>query len=158
MTVAQLENDIVFDRLPPDAAVVTPLARLTDPVDPVAADQLAVVDQELDGWAPGRVDDPVQRARNLLYVAGVIDLLQLPHEPYVPRLVFSKLQREIPRDDLVKILYVIAVRWASGDDSAIQEMGVFGIDTAPDDIDQVRNRASIYAVKLLGRLIGQIRD
>jgi hypothetical protein len=158
VTRARIDRDIVFDRLPPDDGIVTPLARPGEAVVPSATSHLVEIERELDGWAPGRIDDTEQRARNLLYLPGAIDLLQLPAEPYVPRLVFAKLQREIPRDDLEKVLYWIAVHWASGNASAIREMTAFGIDVAPETVDQVRNRASVYAVKLLGRLTGAIPD
>jgi hypothetical protein len=158
VTRARIDRDIVFDRLPPDDGIVTPLARPGEAVDPSATSHLVEIERELDGWAPGRVADTEQRARNLLYLPGVIDLLQLPAEPYVPRLVFAKLQREIPRDDLEKVLYWVAVHWASGNATAIREMTVFGIDVPPETVDQVRNRASAYAAKLLGRLTGAIPD
>jgi hypothetical protein len=158
VTRARIDRDIVFDRLPPDDGIVTPLARPGEAVDPSATSHLVEIERELDGWTPGRIADTEQRARNLLYLPGVIDLLQLPAEPYVPRLVFAKLQREIPRDDLEKVLYWIAVHWASGNASAIREMTAFGIDVPPEMVDQVRNRASVYAVKLLGRMTGAIPD
>lgn len=159
VTIPQIENDLVFDRLPPDDAVVTPLARLSDPVDPTIADHLALIRGELDTWAPGLVADTEQRTRNLLYVAGVIDLLQLqPLESFVPRLIYERLQRDVPRDDLIKILYWIAVNWDGGEHDAIYELAVFDLPDPPDDVVQIRNRAAIYAVKLLGRLIGQLPE
>jgi len=158
VTRARIDYDVRFERLPPDDGVILPIAGVHEPIEPAAAPHVADIERELDNWAPGRLPDPEQRARNLLYIAGVIDLLQLPAERYVPRLVFAKLQREVPRDDLEKLLYWIGVHWASGEASAVQQMAVFGLDVPPELVDDVRNRASAYSLKLLGRLTGKIPD
>ena len=72
--------------------MVTPLAAGLDAIDPALADALAPIYAGLSGWAPGTVADPEQRARNLLYVPALIDLLQLPIDPYVPLVIFDRLQ------------------------------------------------------------------
>ncbi len=99
--------------------------------------------------------DPVQRARNLLYVPAVIDVWQLQLEPYVPLIAFAQLQRSIPHDDLVKILYWIAVHPDQGDASAVRALPLLGLADRGVDINEVRGRVGVYAVKLLGRLTGK---
>ena len=75
--------------------------------DPAILPQLDRIRDALPGWAPGKVADPVQRARNLLAIAAVPDILQMEQvERFVPRLVFARLQAVIPPRDLPKILYL----------------------------------------------------
>ena len=71
VTAADIDRDFIFTRLPPDDGVVTPIA----PPDEVPAqdvlDELEGIRAALPTWKPGKVEDPVQRTRNLLYVAAV---------------------------------------------------------------------------------------
>ena len=75
-------------------------------------------------WGPAQVADPVQRVRNLLYVAAVPDVFQIPLERYVPHVVFERLQGDVPKDDLIKILFWVATHPAGGDDSAVDDLRV----------------------------------
>ena len=111
-------------------------------------------------WSRGRrasVADPVQRVRNLLYVAAVPDVFQIPLERYVPHVVFERLQGDVPKDDLIKILFWVATHPAGGDDSAVDNLRSAGIPVnGPGDMEQTRERVMLYALKLLGRLVGKI--
>jgi hypothetical protein len=78
-------------------------------------------------------------------------------ERYVPLIVYDQIEQEIPKDDLIKILYWIAIHPYEGDDKAVDELRSLGLGNGPSDIEEVRNRVGIYAVKLLGRLIGKIK-
>ncbi len=148
-------DKIAYDRLPPDGGIVSPLARADETPDPSLADQLDKVQSALPGWAPGNVADPVQRARNLLAIAAVPDLLQMEQvERFVPRLVFARLQAVIPPRDLPKILYWIAMHPDDGDGGAIHRLGELGLPDIGGPERPVRGRIMLYAFKLLGRLTG----
>ena len=113
----------------------------------------------LSDWKPGQVADPVQRARNYLYVAAVPDMFQMEElEPWIPRLVLERLRQEIPKDQLTKILYWIATHPAEGETAAANQLRAVCIDTGgrPTDVNLLRERAAIYATKMLGRLAGKI--
>jgi hypothetical protein len=153
-----IENDLVFDRLPSDAGIVTPIASPDEEPDQDQAAQLDMIWYELAYWFPGRDRDLVQRVRNVLYLAAVIDIFQMSIERFVPALIFERLQTDIPKDDLVKILYWIAIHPTDGTVGAIDQLRPFGIGNGPSDTDEVRQRAAVYGVKLLGRLIGKIED
>ena len=155
VTPADMEQRIAFDRLPPDGGVVTPLAAGLGAMEPALADALAPIYAGLSEWAPGTVPDPEQRARNLLYVPAVIDLLQLPIEPYVPLVIFNRLQVDLAREELIQVLYRIATNPYAGQDDALQDLDAFGLAPVAD-AQAVRDRAAVYAVKLLGRLIGRL--
>jgi hypothetical protein len=155
VTMQNIEDDIAFNQLPPDNGVFTPIATSDQqPDQDVTADLDALV-AALPDWAPGKVADSVQRVRNLLYVPSVVDVFQLPSEPYVPLIVFDQIEQQIPKDDLIKILYWIAVHPDQGDGSAVQALRPLGIPNGPSDLSEIRNRTGYYAVKLLGRITGK---
>jgi len=107
--------------------------------------QLDRVRDALAGWAPGNVGDPVQRARNLLAIAAVPDILQMEQmERFVPRLVFARLQAVIPPRDLPKVLYWIALHPDDGDDSAIRQLGAFGLPQVSGPTKPVRRPQSCF--------------
>jgi hypothetical protein len=94
--------------------------------------------------------------RNMLYVAAVPDVEQLPIERFAPQAVFYQLQQDIPKDQLIKVLYWIALHPTDGDDKAVGELWALRFSNDPVDLEQTRERAAIYGVKLLGRLLGKL--
>jgi hypothetical protein len=157
VTLKVIDDDLTFDRLPPDGGVVTPIAPALEQPEQDVTDKLETLRVGLVSWPPGKVADPVQRVRNYLYVAAVPDVFQMEIERYVPLIVYDQIEQEIPKDDLIKILYWIAIHPYEGDDKAVDELRSLGLGNGPSDIEEVRNRVGIYAVKLLGRLIGKIK-
>jgi hypothetical protein len=155
VTMAYIEADIAFERLPPDSGIVTPIASATDEPDPDTWVELDILAAALPNWAPGKVQDPVQRVRNLLYVAAVPDIFQIPMESFAPLIVFAQIEEAVPREDLIKILYWIAIHSDEGDDSAVDQLRPLGLGNGPSDMVETRGRAAVYAVKLLGRITGK---
>ena len=150
-------DGIAFDRLPNDTGIISPVSRSDETPDPVLVPQLDRIRDALPGWAPGNVADPVQRARNLLAIAAVPDILQMEQmERFIPRLVFARLQATIPPRDLPKVLYWIAMHPDDGDDSAIRQLDALGLPQVSGPTKPVRGRVMLYAFKLLGRLTGHI--
>ena len=152
-----IDTDLTFDRLPADSGVITPIASAAEQPDPSTAEAVAMLAQALPEWTPGTVADPVQRVRNLLYVAAVPDLLMMDTERYVPAVVYQRVQEQMERSDLTKTLYWIALHPFDGDDRAVDEMESLGLPPASATAaEDVRARAAVYGVKLLGRLLGRI--
>jgi hypothetical protein len=148
---------VAFSRLPPDQGIISPVSDSEEVPDAAIQPLLDQVRDGLANWAPGNVADPVQRARNLLGIAAVPDILQMEQvERFVPRLVFARLQAVIPPRDLPKILYWIAMHPDEGDDSAIRQLRALGLPAVQGPTKPVRGRIMIYAFKLLGRLTGNI--
>jgi hypothetical protein len=157
VTMADIDRDLIFTRLPPDSGVVTPIAPLAEEPDEQTAAQLDKMRVALPEWAPGQVADPVQRVRNYLFVAAVPDVFQMQDlERFVPMVVYERIQEVIPKEDLIKILYWIATHPFDGDDKAVDELRPLGLFNGPADMEQTRGRLSVYAVKLLGRITGKI--
>jgi len=111
----------------------------------------------LPTWAPAKDPDTVQRVRNLLYVAAVPDVLQTPIERFAPLEIYDRLEQDVPREQLIQALFWIALHPMDGDHSAIDQLPILGLDYGGVDIEETRNRAAFYAVKLLGRLTGKIK-
>jgi ABC-type transport system involved in cytochrome c biogenesis permease component len=156
VSTADIDRDLVFDRLPSDGGIVTPIAPDDEEPDPDTSDHLQYIREMLPSWQPGKVADPVQRVRNILYVAALPDVLQMPVERFAPQVVYERLQQDIPKDQLIKILYWIALHPTEGDDKALDELWALHFPNGPVDVEQTRERAAIYAVKLLGRILGKL--
>ena len=146
-----------FSRLPPDSGLVAPIAAATEAPDPLAIDQLDRVRLGLDYWPRAYSRDPVQRARDLLYVAAVPDLLQMGEiERFLPAIVLQQLRDEIPAQDLPRVLYWIAMHPDEGNDQAVGEMEKLGLPPVAGTRQGVRGRVMLYAFKFLGRLTGDL--
>jgi hypothetical protein len=155
---ADIDRDLVFDRLPPDGGIVAPIAPGDEDPPPEVLQQLDAIVTALPKWGPAHVQDPVQRARNVLYIAGVPDVWQTELERYAPAIIFDQLEQDIPKDDLIKVLYWIALHPMDGDDTAIEQLPALGFESRAVDVEQARERVALYAVKLLGRLVGAIKS
>lgn len=155
VTMKMIDDEISFNRLPPDGGVVTPIADASQQIDQDSEVELDQIMAALPSWPPATVSDPLQRARNVLLVAGAVDVMQLPIEPFVPLVVFERLQQDIPQADLVKVLFWIAIHPDDGDDSALGRLRDLGLSRGPGDVSEVRGRAALYAVKLLGKITGK---
>ena len=99
VTPADIQG-VAFERLPPDDGVIAPIAGPADEPADIIVDQLDQLRTAITTWGPGRVSDPVQRVRNLLYATSVTDLFRMdPLERFVPLIVFDRLQAALPEDD-----------------------------------------------------------
>jgi ABC-2 type transport system permease protein len=148
---------IDFGRLPPDDGLVAPIAAAGEAPEAAAVDRLERVRQGLDYWPRVHATDPVQRTRDLIYVAAVPDLLQMGDvERFLPLIVFEQLKAEIPAQDLPRVLYWVAMRPNEGDDAAVGQLEKFGLPAVQGTRAGVRGRVMLYAFKFLGRLTGDL--
>ena len=149
---AQIDG-ISYDNLPGDAEFVSRLAPpFRDGDDMRGMRQFAA---KLDAWAPGRLGDAGQSARNLLCAAGIADVSRDVHEGEVARLVFDLLRRRFGDDRLGRILAWIILYPRAG--TAIPSAPELGLEREYKE-GIVRERTVLYATKFLGRLRGKIRD
>jgi ABC-2 type transport system permease protein len=157
VTIAEINANVHWRDLPADTGFYAPISPPGIPPPDDLKDQLDELRTDLPLWPLGYVTDPVQRVRNFLYIAAVTDVLRTEIlESYVPLVVFDQLEKDIPKDDLVKLLYWVASHPSEGEDVAASRLDQLGLANAPPDISTVRERVSTYALKLLGRLIGKI--
>jgi ABC-2 type transport system permease protein len=151
-------DEIAYERLPADDGIVAPIARPGEVPDPIVVTQLDTIRSRLADWAPAEEADPVQRVRNLLFVAAVPDILQMAQlERQVPVIVEEELRRRVPPADLPKLLYWVAMHPDQGSDEAIGSLEALGLPAASGPTKSVRGRVMVYAMKLLGRQTGAIK-
>jgi hypothetical protein len=149
----------LFRNLPPDEDVVAPIGSPDERIYRDEEIQILCIGDSLRRWPPAQVADPVQRARNFLYVAAVPDVLQLTIERWVPGVVFTHMRADFVRDNLVRILYWVATHPDEGSLPSLSDLHGVCLDVGgTEDRAAYRDRIRIYALKLLGRLTGAIPE
>lgn len=104
-------------------------------------------------WAPGHVFDNTEKVRNLICACALMDIGQGQFEAELPLFVYQRLRREIPDDKLKAILAHMAFYPTEG--SVIHTAPELNLDIGVGE-DQIRERLQIFAVKMLGRMIGKL--
>jgi ABC-2 type transport system permease protein len=143
---------VTYDDLPGDNELAT---RLAPPFSAADSARMADFRAQLEGWAPGRVEDPAQAVRNLLSVAAVADITANLREAEIARVVFEVIRKRYMKDELEHILAWIALSPDAG--SVINRVPELGLRRRPSEAI-VRERVTLYSEKLLGRLLGKIPD
>ncbi|MFO1450880.1 MAG: ABC transporter permease [Opitutaceae bacterium] len=142
--------------LPPDRGVVAPFAGDDEEPDEYTAKEVETVRKGLVTWKPGFDRDDVQRVRNLLYVAAVPDAVQMPVERFLPAVVYAHLTDLYAKEKLIKILTYIAKNPEDG--GVILNLTDLGIEVVAGDPWVVRERAYLYAIKMVARLSGRPQE
>jgi len=150
-------NALTFTGLTSDSDTVAPVApsAIGQP-DPDEAKRMEQIIEKLRTWPPGQDGDDGQRVRNLLSAASVADLSERdPSEGQIARAVFDRLQADFDKDELIHILTWIINNPGQG--TVITDAPEIDIH-GPTPEESVRDRDVIYALKLLGRLLGKLPD
>lgn len=104
-------------------------------------------------WAPGHVFDNTEKVRNLICACALMDIGQGQFESELPLFVYQRLRREVPDEKLKAILAHMAFYPNEG--AVIETAPELNLDIGVGE-DQIRERLQIFAVKMLGRLIGKL--
>lgn len=139
--------------VPPDNGIVAPFAAPDETPEDFMKEQVDTVRSKIATWPPGSEGDDLRCIRNLLYIAAVPDAIQLPVERYLPRVVYEHLIDTYPKEKLVKILTYIALHPEEG--MVIDDVSDLGIEGTAGDPMVVRERAYLYAIKMIARLTGK---
>ncbi len=152
LTMADLKR-ITYEDLPGDNELVT---RLAPPfTTPEQAELMRPFVRKLSAWPPADVADPVQNARNLLSAAAIADISADRRESEIARTIFMELESRNDPGQLRRILGWIILH--PNDGTVVTTAPELGLRRNPRE-DVVRQRVYLYAKKLLGRLMGVIRD
>lgn len=147
-------DGIAFERLPPDAGLVAPIAN--EPPDEVLQSALDRIGRQLAGWPAAREGTPQQQVRTLLLVAAVPDLLQMdPLERHLPLLVEAELKRRFSAQALPDLLADVALNPDQGSIAARSQLPAIGVPAQAGPEAPLRGRVMLYAFKLLGRVTGR---
>jgi len=143
---------ITFDDLPRDDGTIAPVSRSLDDLPAASKTRVAGIRHLLDNWPPARQGDVVQRVRNLLCAAGVFDVLEDPDEGAVGYVILDTIRRQVPGEDLEKVLTYIIETPAGGTVlTSVPGLGIQGQITE----EAARERSVMYATKLLKRVLGK---
>lgn len=145
-----------FLTVPPDNSNETPIAPADDgPDDNIQADLNAVA-AALKNWAPGKVADPVQRVRNLMYVASTVDQAKAQMERHLPYVIMNVLRSQFEDRELAQILCWIANHPAEGDHSAVFRLDELGLlfNVNDWDVPEIRRRNEWYSIKFVWWVLG----
>ena len=104
-------------------------------------------------WAPGHVFDNTEKVRNLVSACALMDIGQGQFESELPLFVYQRLRREVPDEKLKAILAYMAFHPNEG--SVIGTAPELNLDIGVGE-DQIRERLQIFAVKMLGRMLGKL--
>ncbi len=139
----------------PDTGDVTPLAPNLDNAnsDDDRKKKLEDFTDKVSDWAPGKVEDPVQRARSLISVAAAADIAQDQNEAEIPFIIFQVLKGDMPKEQLIKVLTYIVLHPNEG--TVVTTAPELGLENGGPE-DEIRARTAVYAKKLLARLVGKI--
>ena len=130
--MADIDRDLIFTRLPPDYGVVTPIAPPTKSRTRTSYAELDKMRVALPAWKPGQGGRPgAARAQLPLRRGRAGRLSDAGLERFVPMVVYERIQEDIPKDELIKILYWIAIHPFDGDDKAVDEMRPLGLFNGP---------------------------
>ncbi|WP_372918905.1 hypothetical protein [Sandarakinorhabdus sp.] len=132
-------------------ANIAPIAMA--PPDPATASALARVQRQLASWPPAAAEpDLVQRARNLLLIAAVLDLYDSePLQSHLPGLVSAAIKTRIPAVDRTAILTAIALHPEEGSVAARGALPALGLPANTGEEKPVRSRMALYAAQLAAR-------
>jgi hypothetical protein len=150
-------DGITYDDLEPDTSDVTPLAQNLDNAN-ADDDRKKMLDDftdKISDWAPGKVEDPVQRARSLLSVAAAADVAQDQNEAEIPFIIFQVLKGDMPKEQLIKVLTCLILHPDEG--TVVTTAPELGLNNGGPE-DEVRARTAAYGKKLLARLVGKILE
>jgi hypothetical protein len=152
--ITQKEIDgITFDDIEDDAGFITPLASDLDNLDDDSKKRLDEWVAKLNDWPGSKEEDIGQRVRNLLHVCSLADMVHSEFEGETAFVVFDKLKSEIDKDVLIKACAWVILK--PNDGKAITKVPELGWDDDAEE-DALRERAQMYAKKLLGRLEGKL--
>lgn len=154
ITPAQVDS-ISYDDLPDDGGTVTPLAPDLSSLDDDGKKRLQDFNDALPDWPPGQVDNIPQRLRNLLSICAVADIVEDQNEAQIPVVVFNYIKGSVQKDQLIKALAWIIINDQDGTVlTNVKDIKELSIDGEVQE-DSVRERSTLYAKKLLFRVLGK---
>ncbi len=154
--LTRADADALDYNVPPDNGIVSPFAAPDEEPEDFLKEQVDGVRNKIATWPPGAEGDDLRCVRNLLYIAAVPDAIQMPVERYLPRVVYEHLVATYPKEKLIKILTYIALHPEEG--MVITDISDLGIEGAAGDPMIVRERAYLYAIKMVARLTGKKQE
>jgi hypothetical protein len=144
---------ITYEDVEEDTGFILPIAADLDNLDDDTKKRLDDFMAKVHDWGGARDEFVPQRVRNLMTICALSDMIHGEFERELPYLIFDKVKAEVDKDELIKVCAWMTLKPEEG--RAITRIPELGWD---DDVDEasIRERASLYGKKLLGRLVGKL--
>ena len=153
ITKQQIDS-IDYEDASVDEGFVGPLAKDLSHLDDLSKKRMEDIEDALEKWEPGFDRSISQQVRNFIALCTLADLAHGEFEAELPHVIFTKMRRDIPTEQLRKSLAWIILKPAEGK-VILKAPEITGSDE-PIDERAVRERSILYAKKLLGRLQGKL--
>lgn len=148
---------ITYEDVPDDNGTEVPLAADLDSLDEDGRKRMEDFAEHLASSPRDKVIDLSQRVRGLLSVCAVTDFLQDQHEAHIPFIVFEHLRNSAEKEKLVKATAYVILHPDEGTvTTKVSDLGL-GLETEVDET-LCRQRTTLYAKKLLFRLLGKMEQ
>lgn len=108
---------------------------------------------KLESWDCNREENVGQRVRNFISLMALVDVMQMEWEGETAPIIFERMKKEIPRDQLLKAATFVALKPEVG--TVLDKCPDVGIDDGTNE-ERVRERVGVYAKKVVGRLLGKL--
>ncbi|MDB5319295.1 MAG: type transporter [Phycisphaerales bacterium] len=144
---------ITYEDAEEDTGFITPLAADLDSLDNDSKKRLDDWTAKLNDWSGAKEENVPQRVRNLMSVACLADMIHSEFEGETAYVIFDKLKSEVDKDQLIKACAWMVLKPTEG--RCITRIPELGWDEEVEE-DGIRERSSMYAKKLLGRLVGKL--
>jgi hypothetical protein len=146
---------IKYDDVPDDNGTEVPLAADLESLDDDGKKRMEDFAEHLAQSPQDKVTDLSQRVRGLISICTVTDFLQDQHEAQIPFIVFEHLRNSAEKDKLIKATAYVILHPDEGTvTTKVADMGL-GLETEVDET-LCRERTTLYAKKLLYRLLGKM--
>jgi hypothetical protein len=146
-------DELTYEDVEEDTGFILPLRADLDHLDDDSKKRLDDWTAKLNDWAGAREESVPQRVRNLMHVCALADMVHSEFEGETAYVIFDKLKAEVDKDVLIKACAWMVYKPNEG--RAVTRVPELGWE---DDFEEepLRERASLYAKKLLGRLVGKL--
>ena len=154
--VSEVES-VTFDHLPDDRGFEAPWAMnpVTAESDPALYAEISTFTQILASWPPAADADTDQCVTACASLAALADYLRTPYEADAPGIIFAHLQTRFPEPVLAAALAKMILH--PEHTPIVLQAEAFGLAADPQiDASVIRDRAGIYARKMLGRLLHRL--
>ena len=148
-------NNLDYDDCMDDEGFVTPVKQNLDHLEAGSEQQKRFMElaDKFNAWPEKPIEDKFQKVRSYINLAAIVDIGHGEFEGETAYIVFERLKKEIPKEELIKLCYQEMLKYNEG--KVELKMENFGFENPCDEAD-LRERMGLYAKKLLGRLQGKL--
>ncbi|HYG77918.1 MAG TPA: hypothetical protein VEK08_23130 [Planctomycetota bacterium] len=146
-------NEITYEDCEIDNGFEIPFAANLENVTGDQKERLDEWKKKFEDWKPAKEEKIGQKVRNIIALLSIVDAGHGEFEAEAPYVAYEWLKSEVPKAQLIKATAWVALKMKEGD--CIKTAPDMGMEVEIDE-EEVRGRSSVYAKKMLGRLLGKL--